>query len=112
MQLSTSVLTTAVAALLTTTNAASCRRADSGDGYRFYVGADDIENISDTCGLLWKNLDRFPTCFFVTNPTCNQGDKGWGHLHWEFSVSKACNSGMVESSWWEATKNKKGHINC
>jgi hypothetical protein len=31
---------------------------------------------------------------------------------WSFSNGAGCNSGMIESTWWEATRNRFGSVDC
>lgn len=105
--------TLAVAGLAATANAASCRFRPTGVvTRRYYAGADGVDDIPGICGGLWDNLKRFPECAGISDPSCGQGEKGEGHLHWTFHINLACNPDMVQSAWWEATRNQWGHITC
>ncbi|PGH12249.1 hypothetical protein AJ79_04429 [Helicocarpus griseus UAMH5409] len=109
MKLSALALTAFVAA----TNAASCRYwFPTILTHRYEAGADGVDDIPGICGGLWDNLNRFPACASSSQTSCGQGSNGPGHLHWEFTVTIYCNPGMVESAWWEATRNRFGAITC
>ncbi|KAK2756937.1 hypothetical protein FQN54_004905 [Arachnomyces sp. PD_36] len=82
-----------------------------GSVWRYHVvSRDAVPDIPGICGGLWDNLNHFGTCGAVTNPWC--GDAGDGKLGWDFNVPNLCNEGMVESTWWEATKNEWGDVDC
>ena len=90
----------------------SCVRQHNGGYFKYIVTADGVDDISGVCGKLWENLNRFwgAGCHAYT-PTC--GARGHGNpLYWEFGGAAGCNSGMVESSWWEATHNRWGSLHC
>ncbi|KXH59663.1 hypothetical protein CSAL01_04743 [Colletotrichum salicis] len=68
---------------------------------------DDIPRI---CGGLWDNLKSFPACSTLGIVAC---EHRWeGMLTWRFGTMGWCNHGMIESVWWEATKNKFGPLKC
>lgn len=62
------------------------------------------------CGGLWDNLKRFGECGTPSNTWC--GDAGNGILGWDFNAFVGCDNGMVESTWWEATRNNYGSVDC
>ena len=104
-----SLLVTAVSCLAGTILAASCVRQNTGV-FHYIVETTNLSNISGVCGSLWDNLKRFGGCS-VSNSFC--GARGSdNHLVWEFTVPNVCNGGMVESTWWEATQNQWGGIDC
>ncbi|EUC49870.1 hypothetical protein COCMIDRAFT_83713 [Bipolaris oryzae ATCC 44560] len=45
------------------------------------------------------------------NPYCG-GDPASRLLNWKFTVTTFCNSGHVDSAWWEATRNQFGAVHC
>ena len=96
-----------LAALLPSATANSCIR-QSNVLYTYIVKADGVKDIPGACGGLWDNLKRFPACV-ASKTTCSKKN---GNLYWKFNVGKGCDGGMVESTWWEATRNKFGAINC
>lgn len=72
--------------------------------------ADDIPDVPGLCGGLWDNLNGFSICHGVLKPSCGSGD---GHdLKWTFDVGFGCDKGMIEATWYEATKNKFGDLQC
>ena len=102
-------ISTVVAALSGSASAASCVRQRNAL-YTYIINADGVDNISGICGSLWDNLKRFPACV-ASATSC--GPVGPGNpLQWKFNVGLGCNSGMVESTWWEATHNRFGSIDC
>ena len=106
--------TLALAATLAGTSyaGASCRRRDDNAGFVYTIQADNVDDISGICGGLWDNLKRFwgAGCH-AYGPTC--GARGPGNpLYWEFGALRGCNTGMIESTWWEATRNRFGAIKC
>lgn len=104
-----SLLVAAVSCLAGTSLAASCVRQNTGV-YRYIVDASSMPDISGVCGGLWDNLKRFGACS-ASNSFC--GARGSdNHLVWEFTVPNTCNGGMIESTWWEATRNQWGGIDC
>ncbi|PVH81488.1 hypothetical protein DL98DRAFT_571118 [Cadophora sp. DSE1049] len=72
--------------------------------------SDNVPNVASVCGGLWDNLKHFPDCIGISAPAC--WDRGSGKLQWEFNVGTSCNGGMVNSAWWEATRNQWGSVNC
>ncbi|PSN74815.1 hypothetical protein BS50DRAFT_567594 [Corynespora cassiicola Philippines] len=75
------------------------------------VWAQNVYDISGICGGLWDNLKRFGVCATPSQTYCG-GIESTHILNWRFSVTIGCNEGMVHSTWWEATKNNFGSINC
>jgi hypothetical protein len=55
-------MVTALAALASTSSAASRVRQQNGGSYTYIVFTSGDSNISGTCGGLWGNLKRFPAC--------------------------------------------------
>ncbi|KAF2643998.1 hypothetical protein P280DRAFT_466705 [Massarina eburnea CBS 473.64] len=75
----------------------------------FYVTASGVDDIPGICGGLWDNLKQFNACIGVGVPDCGGED---GELTWQFSNGSSCNGGDIEATWWDATKNKFGAIQC
>ncbi|EFQ30942.1 hypothetical protein CGRA01v4_08638 [Colletotrichum graminicola] len=71
-----------------------------------------VPDIPGTCGALWDNLRRFPSCAIIFNAWCGPHPKMDGVLIWKLSLPAYCNRGMIESAWWEATFNSFGGLNC
>jgi hypothetical protein len=95
--------------LIGTTSAASCVLQNTGV-HRWIVKAGPMADISGICGGLWDNLRRFSQCS-ASGTFC--GARGTdNHLEWEFTAPSICNGGMVESTWYEATRNNFGSIDC
>ncbi len=99
---------TAFAALATTASATSCTTNLAPYVLPYTVTASGVGDIPGICGGLWDNLNHFSSCV-ASNTYCGGSD---GNLKWQFTVSLLCNGGMVESAWWEATKNQFGSISC
>ena len=100
---------TALAALASTSSAASCVQ-QSNIVYTYIVRAEGVPNIPEICGGLWDNLHRFAACPPSATSCGPVGPNGL--LEWKFNVGLGCNSGMIESTWWEATRNNFGSIDC
>jgi hypothetical protein len=104
----------ALAAILTAPTAAvyKCNKNQvSGPVYRYQIRSTDrVPDVPGICGGLWDNLKRFGECGSASNTWC--GDTGNGILGWDFTAFVGCNSGMVESTWWEATRNQWGTVDC
>ncbi|KAF4478826.1 hypothetical protein CGGC5_v012270 [Colletotrichum fructicola Nara gc5] len=84
--------------------------------YRYIVNAYNVEDdIPKVCHKLWMELRNFWMCqvwsFGLFKQFCREGTEK-GTLEWEFETGLACNTGMLEAAWWEATKNKYGRIGC
>ncbi|KAI8200557.1 hypothetical protein K4K52_007914 [Colletotrichum sp. SAR 10_76] len=84
--------------------------------YRYIVNAYNVEDdIPKVCHKLWMELRNFWMCqvwsFGLFKQFCREGTEK-GTLEWEFETGLACNTGMLEAAWWEATKNKYGRIDC
>ncbi|KAK1954696.1 hypothetical protein LY78DRAFT_439398 [Colletotrichum sublineola] len=69
-------------------------------------GVDDIPKV---CGDLWAAIDKFPVCRMLVKTSCGGTD---GYLEWKFHAGFSCNFGLVASSWYSATKNKLGVLDC
>lgn len=97
--------------LATGASAAQCRWHQSGSPIlrKYYVLADGVDDVPGICGGLWDNLNGQGACGGAIPGGC--GGNG-GHLRWEFTIGSACNSGAIEATWWEATRNRFGAINC
>ena len=107
----------AAASVSTGVFAAECTYENLGQSQlprRYYLGAGLGENpdIAGRCAGLWANLRRFTECHAVTVPWCGHGGNTPDHLEWHFTVPGICNTGMVESTWWEATRNEFGAVQC
>lgn len=106
------ILFTALMVFTETTSAASCRVIKQAGMLATYweIKATGVEDVPGVCGGLWDNLKRFPACIVVHDASCR--DEGSGRLRWYFGIDAGCNNGMVQSTWWEATKNKYGAVGC
>ncbi|KAF1977811.1 hypothetical protein BU23DRAFT_451713 [Bimuria novae-zelandiae CBS 107.79] len=76
---------------------------------KYEVTASGVNDIPAVCGSLWSNLRRFADCIGVSEASCGGSN---GNLVWQFRNGISCNGGMVESAWWEATKNQYRGIDC
>ncbi|KAK8103334.1 uncharacterized protein PG998_010367 [Apiospora kogelbergensis] len=69
----------------------------------------DVAGVTDPDGLcngLRDNLHHFGDCT-ESNYGCRMvGDR----FEWQFTTPIGCNDGMVQSAWWEATRNKFGAL--
>ena len=85
---------------------------DAWGGRTYRVTAWGVPDVPGVCGGLWDNLKAFPwNCAVLADADCHA--EGDGHtLKWTFTTWQACNEGMVESAWWEATQNKWGFQRC
>ncbi|KAI5363291.1 hypothetical protein Slin15195_G106750 [Septoria linicola] len=102
--------TAIIASIAAVATANSCVRNSNGL-YTYTVITDNtVPDISGVCGGLWDNLKQFSQCS-ASASFC--GANGANNvLKRQFSVPNICNAGMVEASWWDATKNKYGGISC
>lgn len=93
-----------------------CESKSGGDYTTVYtISANDIPDVPGTCGGLWDNLKHFSSCLLISSPKCDPGEGYDGQKYdmiWHFGSTSICNEGMVESAWYEATKNQYGSINC
>jgi len=84
-----------------------------GLALRYDVHARGVNEVPRICGGLWDNLKRFTDCT-ASRPSC--GNDSDSHvsvgLRWSFDVPIGCNRGMIESTWWEATRHDWGSISC
>lgn len=102
-----------MAALTNTADAAhGCNKNTvSGPVVRYQVrSSDKVPDIPGICGGLWDNMKRFGECASASNTWC--GDVDDGYLGWDFTSFVGCSDGMVSSTWYEATRNQWGHIDC
>ncbi|KAF2661963.1 hypothetical protein K491DRAFT_710386 [Lophiostoma macrostomum CBS 122681] len=83
----------------------------SSGTFWYQVHADSVPagDVPGRCGGLWDNLKQFADCIGVSSPTCEARDGG---LQWDFTVGISCNTGMVDATWWDATTNNFGSIDC
>jgi hypothetical protein len=56
-------------------------------------------------------LKQFADCIGVGAAECWEGDVA-GDLNWKFTNGANCNKGMVEATWYDATLNQWGAIDC
>ncbi|KAF2643999.1 hypothetical protein P280DRAFT_466706 [Massarina eburnea CBS 473.64] len=107
----TNSASTLILSLLATTAAANyCERRSDEGVYRYTVHADSVDDVPGICGGLWDNLKQFNSNCVPTTTSCGVGTPGG--LTWVFTASGFCNEGMVEATWYDATKNKFGSITC
>ena len=71
---------------------------------------DAVPDIPGICGGLWDNMHRSGECGTLSSTWC--GDVGDGILGWDFTSFVGCSDGMIASTWWEATRNQWGSIDC
>lgn len=76
---------------------------------KYHVTATGVGDIPGICGGLWDNLKTFAG---QCAPIYTHCDGTNGNLDWGFQAETGCTPGMVESTWWEATKNQWGSIVC
>ncbi|WYZ45980.1 hypothetical protein EsH8_IX_000205 [Colletotrichum jinshuiense] len=116
MKFTASTVLLALAAFSPLASAAQCSRTQdpdpsTGSGaqtYHYTVTATGVDDIPGRCGGLWDNLKRFGVCVASRTNCSGSG----GRLSWSFTATVGCNGGMVESTWWEATRNNFGSIDC
>jgi hypothetical protein len=80
---------------------------------RWLVIGSGVDDIPARCGGFWdgmKNKNFHGACGALTTTNC--GKDGNGDMVINFTSGSGCNSGHIESAWWEATKNKFGPIHC
>ncbi|OAL07749.1 hypothetical protein IQ06DRAFT_342457 [Phaeosphaeriaceae sp. SRC1lsM3a] len=107
------ILSTAALAALCTVSLAEtkCHYRTQQFAADFDITASGVPDIPGTCGGLWDNLKRFADCIGVgNNEFCREEENG--DLRWHFQNGASCNAGMVESAWYEATKNEYGPLDC
>lgn len=86
--------------------------------YNIFIAPLPKKEIGPLCDTFWKKLKRHWLCTVSSPHGCGpwtnstRGANGTEGVKWEFTVFKGCNSGMVESAFWEATKNRHGGIDC
>ncbi|KAK7918084.1 hypothetical protein PG985_009958 [Apiospora marii] len=96
--------------LAATAHASSCNQVAKNDFSHFAIEADGVGDVPGICGGLWDNLHHSHMCEIMSEHSCEETAPG--HLTWKFAVYGTCKNGMVESAWWEATKNRFGAIDC
>ncbi|KAK0380226.1 hypothetical protein CMEL01_11357 [Colletotrichum melonis] len=104
MKFTTSTAVFVLATIAPLASAATCSHSQN----RWSITASGVDDVPGKCGGLWDNLKRFGACA-VSGPSCGGSN---GNLAWSFTTGVGCNAGMVESSWWQATKNQFGSISC
>ncbi|KAF6833796.1 hypothetical protein CMUS01_06413 [Colletotrichum musicola] len=97
-----------LAAMAPLSSAASCKNL--GNGAIPVWHASGVDDIPGKCGGLWDNLNGFGACA-KSQTFCGRA-ADTGNMVWQFAGSIACNAGVVESTWYKATKNKFGAISC
>ncbi|RDW56665.1 hypothetical protein BP5796_12334 [Coleophoma crateriformis] len=104
-----------IAALTSVVSANTCNQIIANSGFisSYSILTDGtVPDIPGICGGLWDNLKHFSDCIGVSASTCESYQADPGRLLWKFENGANCNAGMVESAWWEATKNQWGSITC
>ncbi|KAI9163874.1 hypothetical protein HJFPF1_05502 [Paramyrothecium foliicola] len=91
-------------------NPTSCHAA-TGDGsawntYEIKASIPDAD-APGICGGLWDNLNSWPCS--PSDTSCGSSN---GAFTWKFVTPLGCNQGMIESVWWEATRNTWGALFC
>ncbi|EMD95024.1 hypothetical protein COCC4DRAFT_146879, partial [Bipolaris maydis ATCC 48331] len=76
----------------------------------YSIWAGNVNDIPGICGGLWDNLKHSGACTPIA--TYCGGDPASRLLNWKFTAPIFCNSGHVESAWWEATRNQFGAVHC
>lgn len=91
-----------------------CKFADKGLSRTIYISydiwAENFYDIAGRCNGLWANLRGWSNC--GASMTYCGGIESTHILNWKFRVPIGCNKGIIESVWWEATKNEFGAIHC
>ncbi|KAK7178430.1 hypothetical protein PSPO01_15528 [Paraphaeosphaeria sporulosa] len=82
------------------------------EGFVVYykIAAQGVPDIPGVCGGLWDNLKQFSGCIGVGSEKCEANEAG--DLVWEFSDGTSCDDGMIEATWYDATQNQWGAIEC
>ncbi|CEI67775.1 hypothetical protein FVEN_g9580 [Fusarium venenatum] len=113
----TTIFTSAVAAALgfasgTIANHCSWDFYEGPIFKRWLVIGSGVDDIPGTCGGFWDNMNNknFHGACVLSSTNC--GEDGNGDMVINFTAGSGCNSGHVESAWWEATRNKFGAIKC
>ncbi|KAF9781045.1 hypothetical protein IL306_014525 [Fusarium sp. DS 682] len=70
-----------------------------------------VPDVTGTCNNLWGQLARYPECTGPSNQYCGLDNSGQT-LVWAFDVGSGCQARMVMDSWYWATKNQWGNIDC
>ncbi|EFQ27368.1 hypothetical protein CGRA01v4_04442 [Colletotrichum graminicola] len=96
------------AALTPLSSAATCENFGNRAIPIWQVQASGVDDIPGKCGGLWDNLNGFGGC--GKSATYCGGSNG--NLVWRFTGSSGCNAGVVEATWYRATKNEFGSISC
>lgn len=109
-----STLSIMAAGLSSVAYAGTCtKNLELGPSYYWLIAQEGVEDIPGICGGLWDNLNGAGECGVSGGETyCREKAGQPGVLEWSFITPQTCNGGMVESAWWEATRNKFGAIEC
>ncbi|KAL5605810.1 hypothetical protein FOVSG1_005957 [Fusarium oxysporum f. sp. vasinfectum] len=70
-----------------------------------------VPNADAVCGNLWSNLGQYPECAGVSDQYCGYDNSG-SSLVWAFTTGSGCEARSVMDSWYWATKNQWGNIDC
>ena len=111
--ISTGLLAIAAFLAAPTMAASKCNKNEVAGGsvFRYQVRSTDrVPDIPGICGGLWDNMKRWGECSSASNTWC--GDAGNGILGWDFTAFVGCDNGKVESTWFEATRNQWGSVDC
>lgn len=115
MKTSFAAITTAVFGLASTAAANTCHwNLDLQNPIfrTWLVIANDVDDIPGKCGGFWDNMNNsdFNGACVLSQTNC--GENSEGQMVINFVSGSGCNSGHVESAWWEATRNNYGGIEC
>jgi hypothetical protein len=97
-----------LASIATISSAARCTSTYAFFFLTYTISADGVPDVDKTYHSVLGNLHRFGSCA-TTGPNHKPQSEGFSMV---FNVPIGCNKGMVESAWWEATKNEYGSIKC
>ncbi|KAF5990028.1 hypothetical protein FBULB1_332 [Fusarium bulbicola] len=70
-----------------------------------------VPNADAVCGNLWNNLGQYPECAGVSDQYCGYDNSG-SSLVCAFTTGSGCEAKSVMDSWYWATKNQWGNIDC
>ncbi|KAK7178431.1 hypothetical protein PSPO01_15529 [Paraphaeosphaeria sporulosa] len=105
------IISAALAALSGGVVANTCTYIQEGNvAWHYTVVAQGVPDIPGICGGLWDNLKQFADCVGVSQNQCESNESG--DLIWEFRDGLSCNDGMIEATWYDATQNQWGAIDC
>ncbi|OBS29665.1 hypothetical protein FPOA_03604 [Fusarium poae] len=104
---------TAVLSFASGTVANSCTWSFfGGPVYKSWIiVASGVDDIPGKCGGFWDNMNNknFHSACTLSFTRCEDQN---GEMVATFKSGSGCNSGHVESAWWEATRNKFGALHC